>query len=142
MISTKQLFVAGLREIANSVTTLKVSASHRFCCIQRHRVLERGERRATSRRVASGKVKKICRGKEDKGLVSREAKRLSGSAESVTILSIIERESRATGIGPFDSSSVRVRSSLEHRSFLSLLLARFPLSFASLAVSTSASLDL
>jgi len=80
MISTKQLSIAGLYDIANSVATLgsfeegiRIFLYCRFVISTISRIRMR---RIETRRQADGKVKKIRRGKEDKGSVSREAKSL------------------------------------------------------------------
>lgn len=65
------------------------------------------ERRGASQ--ADGNVKKICRGKEDKGPVSGEARRLFRIHDDPQRYR--ERIESNSGIGPFDGSSVRVRSS-------------------------------
>lgn len=80
VISTKQLFIAGLRDIARilsrrwSVSRKRGPRSASLIPFVQLMTSRCRERRGASR--ADGNVKKICRGKEDKGPVSGEARRL------------------------------------------------------------------
>lgn len=89
MINTEQLSIAGLHDIADFCRDIgQMPRRHldplrvvRFVvsttsCFRTWRTARNRDTSLEARRQADGKVK-ICRGKEDEGLVSREARRLS-----------------------------------------------------------------
>lgn len=143
VISTKQLFIAGLRDIARILSrrwpVSRKRGPRSASLIPFVQLMTSRCRKRRGASQADGNVKKICRGKEDKGPVSGEARRLFRIHDDPQRY----RERIESNWNRPIRRLLGSRTFLHNaRSLLSPSLARLPLSFASLAVPTSASLDL